>query len=91
MSPAIAEHYAGEPHGEYKNVYIPLLVGLGVMGVAFLISLALFYMDMESDRRERKHHETQILSQRQPSIKPISTRPKKRLSSSTVSKASKSG
>jgi Na+/melibiose symporter-like transporter len=54
------------------------------MLVALLISLALFYMDMESDRREKRHHETQILSQRQPSIKP--SQPKIRRSGSEVSK-----
>lgn len=58
------------------------------MGIAFLVSLALFYMDMESDRREKRHHETQILSQRQPSIKPIQA---KKRSESTISKGSAKG
>ena len=70
-------------------MYIPLLVGLGVMCVAFLISLALFYMDMESDRRERRHHETQIMSHKQPSIKPTNAKTKRRISGSIVSKSSK--
>jgi hypothetical protein len=65
------------------------------MLVALLISLVLFYMDMESDRREKRHHETQILSQRQPSIKPTQPKPKRSGSmlskTSRTSKISKSG
>lgn len=71
-------------------MYIPLLVGVGVMVIAFLFSLALFYMDMESDRREKRHHETQLLSHKQPSIKPPMNKVRKAMEGSSISRHSRS-
>ena len=62
VSPAIAKNYH-ENEG-YENVGIPLFLGLGLMVISLGFGFLLAYFDKKSEKKEKIHHESIVLSRR---------------------------
>lgn len=82
ISPMLAKKYHGEEG--YKNVWVPLAVGLGVALLSIGFAIALFLMDYKTDKKEDVTYQESVKASKNVAYTPEKKRERKYVSTSSI-------